>query len=159
MKICFIFFTYAIRKYLDQKCLHVLVWSLVMSKSHFCNSLYASMPNYIPRKLQSDIYIWSARLIYSLPTRVPTTSYLIELYWLSVKARIEIKIICLLAFKVLKFGKPRYLGDLLNLKNVHAGLGLRTSDNLFLIVDVKNNIGAFCFSFLRKHFHILTFTF
>ena len=51
---------YAIKKYLDRKCLHVLVHSLVISKIDCCNSLYVSLPNYVLRKMQS------ARLIYSL---------------------------------------------------------------------------------------------
>ena len=94
---------YAISKYLDQKSLHVLVHSLVISKIDYCNSRYVSLPNYVLRKLQSVINR-SARLIYSLPSRVPTTSYLIELHWLPFKARIRFKI-CLLAFNPLTPGK------------------------------------------------------
>ena len=93
---------YAIRKYLDGNCLHVLVHPLAISKIDYCNSLYVSLPNYLLRKLQSVINR-STRLIYSLPPRVSATSYLIELHWLLVNARIEFKI-CLLAFKALKFG-------------------------------------------------------
>ena len=102
---------YAIRKYLDKRCLQTLVNSMVMSRIDYCNSLYIGLPNYLLRKLQT-IMNRSARLIYSLPPRVPTTRYLIELHWLPVKARIEFKI-CLEAFKTLKFGEPKYLSDLL----------------------------------------------
>ena len=122
---------YAIRKFLDRKCLQVLVHSLVIPKIDYCNSLYVSLSNYVLRKLQS-VANRSARLIYSLPPSVPTTSssYLTELHWLSVKARIEFKI-CVLAFEALKLGKPKYLADFLNLQNVHMGMGLRTSDDPF----------------------------
>ena len=68
--------------------MHVLVYSLVISKIDYCNSLFDSLPNYLLRKLQSFINR-SARLIYSLPPRVPTTSYLIDLDWLPVKVKIE----------------------------------------------------------------------
>ena len=118
---------YAIKKYLDSKCLHLLVHSLVISKIDHCNSLYIGLPNYLLRKLQSVINR-SVRLLCSLPPQVPTTQYLIELHWLPVKARIEFKI-CLLAFKALKFGQPRYLANLLSLQIVQLDMGLRTSDD------------------------------
>ena len=70
---------YASRKYLDRKCLHVLVHSLVVSKTDYCNSFVISLPNYVLRKLQLVINR-SAKLIYSLPPWVLTTSYLIELH-------------------------------------------------------------------------------
>ena len=84
---------------MDQKCLQVLVHSLVISKTDCCNSLYVSLLNYLLRKLQS-VENRSARLIYSLPPQVPTTSYLIEFKT------------CLLASKALKFDEPKYLADL-----------------------------------------------
>ena len=67
---------------MDRKYLQALVHLLVISEINYCNSLYVSLPNYLLRKLQSVVNR-SARLIYSLPT----TSYLIELHWLPVKAR------------------------------------------------------------------------
>ena len=82
----------------------------------YCNSFYISRPNYLLRNLQSVVNR-STRLIYSLSPQVPTTPYVIKLHWLPVRARIEFKI-CLLAFKVLKYGEPRYLAD--NFQNVHV---------------------------------------
>ena len=79
-------------------------------KTDYCNSLYVSLPNYLLRKLHSLINR-SATLIYSLPLQVPTTSYLLELLRLPVKARIEFKI-CRLAFKSLKFDEPRHLAGI-----------------------------------------------
>ena len=35
----------------------------------------------------------------------------------------------MLAFKTVKFDKPTYLANLLNLQKVHLGMGLRTSDD------------------------------
>ena len=74
-----------------------------------------------------------ARLIYSLPHWVLAASHLIELHWLPVKARNEFKI-CLLTFKALTFGEPRYLVDLFN---VHVGMGLRTFDDPFQLYVLR----------------------
>ena len=65
---------YAIRKFLDRKCLRVLVHSLVVSKIDYYHSLYVSLPNYLRSKLQSVINK-SARLMYSLPPLFSTASY------------------------------------------------------------------------------------
>lgn len=126
---------YAIRKYLDKKCLHSLVYSLVISRIDYCNSLYIGLPNYLLRKLQT-IMNRSARLIYSLPPRVPTTRYLIDLHWLPIKARIEFKM-CLVAFKALKFGEPKYLSGLLVRQSSGSGVDLRSSDDPFRLVEPR----------------------
>ena len=63
---------YAIRKLSDRKCLQVLVHSLVISRIDYCDSFFVSLPNYLPRKLQSLVNR-SARLIFSLHPWVPTT--------------------------------------------------------------------------------------
>ena len=55
----------------------------------------------------------SARLIFSVAPRVPTTQFLIKLHWLPIKARIEFKI-CLIAFKALRFGQLKYIADMLS---------------------------------------------
>lgn len=125
---------YAIRKYLDIKCLNTLVYSLILSRIDYCCSLYAGLPNYLLRKLQS-IMNRAARLIYFLPPRTPTTRYLIELHWLPIKARIEFKI-CLLAFKALRFGEPRYLSDLL-VRQGGGFVALRSSDDPFRLVEPR----------------------
>ena len=86
----------------------------------------------------------SARLIYSLPPRVPTTRYLIELHWLPIKARIEFKI-CLVAFKALRFGEPKYLSDLLVCQSAGLGVDLRSSDDPFRLVEPRA-ISECCFA-------------
>ena len=77
-----------------------LVHSLIVSRVDYCNSLYLGLPNHLLKKLQS-IMNKSARLIFSVAPRVPTTRFLIKLHWLPIKARIEFKI-CLVVFKALK---------------------------------------------------------
>ena len=42
-----------------------------------------------------------------------------------------------MAFKVPKFGEPRYLADLLNLQNVHVDVGFRTFDDPFRLEMLK----------------------
>ena len=37
----------------------------------------------------------------------------IKLHWLPIKARIEFKI-CLIVFKALRFGQPKYIADMLS---------------------------------------------
>ena len=53
----------------------------------------------------------SARLIFSVAPRVPTTRFLIQLHWLPIKSRIEFKI-CLIIFTALRFGQPKYIADM-----------------------------------------------
>ena len=130
---------YSIRKYLDRDSLRTLVHSLVITRIDYCNSLYLGLPNYSLKKLQS-ILNRAARLICFLPPRVPTTPYLIDLHWLPIKARIEFKI-CLLAFKALKFGEPKYLADLLVLQSTVSIRNVRTSVDPYRLVEPRAVMG------------------
>ena len=62
-------------------------------------------------------------------TKVPTTSSLIELHWLPLKARIEFKI-CLITFKALKFNQSSYIRELLSFSSHESTLGVRSADDL-----------------------------
>ena len=95
---------YMIKDFVNTKNLITLVHSLIMSNVDYFNSLFIRLPNVILKKVQS-VLNKTARLIFNLPPRVPTTSSLIELHWLPFKARIEFKI-CLITFKALKFNQP-----------------------------------------------------
>ena len=70
----------------------------------------------------------AARLIFNLSPRVPTTTSLIELHWLPLKARIGFKI-CLNTFKALKFNQPSYIRELLPFSSHESTLGLRSADD------------------------------
>ena len=89
-----------------------LVHSLVLSRVDYCNSLFVGLPKYLLRKIQS-ILNRAARLIFSAPPRTPTTPFLVELHWLPITARIEFKL-CLMTYKVIKSGEPKYLAELLS---------------------------------------------
>ena len=67
-------------------------------------------------------------LIFSVAPRVPTTRFLIKLHWLSIKARIEFKI-CLIVFKALRFGQPKYIADMLSPPVTISHLTLRSDDD------------------------------
>ena len=99
-----------IKDFVNRKNLVTLVHSLIASKVDYCNSLFIGLPNVILKRVQS-VLNRAARLIFNLPPRVPTTSSLIELHWLPLKARIEFKI-CLITFKALKFNQPSYIREL-----------------------------------------------
>ena len=85
---------YMIKDFLNRKNLVTLVYSLIISKVDYCNSLFIGLPNVVLKKVQS-VLNRAAKLIFNLPPRVPTTSSLIGLHWLPLKARIEFKI-CLI---------------------------------------------------------------
>ena len=109
---------YMIKDFVNRKNLVTLIHSLIISKVDYCNSLFIGLPNVILKKVQSVLHR-AVRLIFNLP-RVPTTSSLIELHWLPLKARIEFKI-CLITFKALKFNQPSYIRELLSFSS-HEGL-------------------------------------
>ena len=67
-------------------------------------------------------------MVFSLPPRTPTTPYLIELHWLPVTVSIEFKL-CLLAYKVLKFGEPKYLVELFTPQDRNLGMSLRSDSD------------------------------
>ena len=92
-----IFNLYMIKDFVNRKNLVTLVHSLIISKVDYCNSMFIGLPNVTLKKVQSFLNR-AARLIFDLPPRFPTTSSLIELHWLPLKARIEFKI-CLITFK------------------------------------------------------------
>ena len=69
------------------KVIHVLVHSLVISKTDYCNSLHVSLSNYLLRKLQSTV-----------DRSVSQTHLLALLSCTGFLSRIEFKI-CTLAFK------------------------------------------------------------
>ena len=91
----------------------------------------SGVPNVILKKVQS-VLNKAARFIFNLPPRVPTTSSLIELHWLPLKARNEFKI-CLTTFKALKFNQPSYIRELLLFSSHEPTLGLRSADDPYCL--------------------------
>ena len=77
-----------------------------------------------------------ARLIFSVVPRVPTTRFLIKLHWLPIKARIEFKI-CLIVFKALGFGQPKYIADMLSPPVTISHLTLRSDDDPYRLHEPR----------------------
>ena len=127
---------YMIMDFVNRKNLVTVVHSLIVSKVDYCNSLFIGLPNVILRKVQS-VLNRAARLIFNLPSRVPTTTSLIELHWLPLKARIEFKI-CLTAFKALKFNQPSHIRELLSFSSHESTLGLQSADDPYRLHEPRN---------------------
>ena len=111
----------------NRKNLVTLVHALIVSKVDYCNSLFIGLPNVILERVQS-VLNRVARLIFNLPPRVPTTSSLIELHWLPLKARIEFKM-CLITFEALKFNQPSYIRELLSFSSHESASGLQSAED------------------------------
>ena len=126
---------YMIKDSVNRKNLVTLVNSLIISKVDYCNSLFTGLPNVILKKVQS-VLNRTARLIFNLPPRVSTTSSLIELHWLPLKARIKFKI-CLITFKALKFNQPSYIRKLLSFSSHESTLGLQSADDPYCLHEPR----------------------
>ena len=100
-----------IRKYLNEDSAKILVMNHVISRLDYCNFIYNNLPNALLKKLQ-NVQNKAARLIKGIRIRDRITPVLIDLHWLPIKARIEYKI-CLLTYKALRNGEPKYLRDCL----------------------------------------------
>ena len=111
---------------MNRKNLVTLVHSLI---------LFIGLPNVILKKVQS-VLNRAARLIFNLPPRVPTTSSLIGLHWLPLRAIIEFKV-CLITFKALKFYQPSYIRELLSFSYRESTLGLRVQMTLIVCTNLE----------------------
>ena len=126
---------YMIKDFVNTKNRVTLVHSLILSKVDYCNSLFIRLANVILKRVQS-VLNRAARLIFSLLPRVPTTSSLIDLHWLPLKARIEFKI-CLITFKTLKFNQPSYIRELLSFSSHVSTSGLRSADDPYCLHEPR----------------------
>ena len=120
---------------MNRKNLVTLVHSLIISKVDYCNYLLIGLPDVILKKVQS-VLNKAAKLIFNLPPRVPTTSSLIELHWLPLKARIEFKI-CLITFKAVKFNQPSCIRELLSFSSHESTLGLQSADDPYRLHEPR----------------------
>ena len=102
-----------ISKFLNKSSILKLVHGLILSKIDFCNSIFYDLPDCDLRSLQLVLNS-AVRLVVGLPrfSREHMSPFLIDLHILPVKARIIYKI-CLLTYKALHSGEPKYLAELL----------------------------------------------
>ena len=138
---------------MNRKNLDTLVYSLIVSKVNYCNSLFIGLPNVILKRIQS-VLNRAARLIFNLPPTVPTTSSLIELHRLPLKARIEFKI-CLITFKALKCNQPSYIRELLSFSSHESTSGLRSADDPYRLHEPRaigeRGFANCSFSYIAPH--------
>jgi len=87
-----------------------LVYSLVLTRLEYGNSVLAGLPVYLVRRLQS-VQNAAARLTYHLRRSDHITDALVCLHWLRVPERVQYKI-AILVYKVLHGLAPQYLGPL-----------------------------------------------
>ena len=136
-----------IAKYHDKDTKMKLVQGLILSRVDFCNSLLFVLPDCDLRMLQVAINS-AARIVAGMPrfSHEHITPVLIDLYILPVRARIKYKI-CLLAHKALKSGEPKYLADLLNLRQTLPSL--RNTSVRLLEVPIISRLTSSdrCFSY------------
>ena len=146
---------YMIKDFVNRKNLVTLVHSLIISKVDYCNSFFSGLSNVILKKVQS-VLNRAAKLIFNLPPRVPTTSSLIELHWLPLKARIEFKI-CLITFKALKFNQPSYIRELLSFSSHGSTLDLRSADDPYRLHEPRaigeRGFANRSFSYIAPHIY------
>ena len=99
----------------------------------FCNSSYCDLPNKDFRSLQALIKS-SAQVVKRIShwSYERVTPIIKELNFLSFKARIMYKI-CLLIYKTVYIGDPKYLADILLQRNSPGSLHIRSSTNRRLV--------------------------
>ena len=128
-----------IRPSLDKNSAIVLANALVHSKLDYCNSLLSGLPNTSIIRLQ---YVQNslARVVCNTTKFHSHTATLLKgLHWLPIPERIKFKIASL-TFKVINFGKPSYLAELIT--SYQPSRSLRSSGtNLLSIPDIRSSIG------------------
>ena len=134
-----------IRKYLNEDTLKMLMYNHIMSRLDYCNSLYYELPNVLLKKLQS-IQNKAARLIRKISLRERITPVLIDLHWLPIKARIIYKI-CLLTYKALKFGEPKYLRKHIIPFELETNIITRHAADRHRLYEPRGNKGAIARTF------------
>ncbi len=100
-----------IRPFLSEHATQLLVQALVLSRLDYCNSLLAGLPASSIKPLQL-IQNAAARLIFNEPKRTHITHLFINLYWLSIAARIKFKAL-MFAYRPTSDSAPLYLNSLL----------------------------------------------
>ena len=115
----------------------MLIHNHVISRLDYCNLIYHKLPNILLKKT-SNIRNRAARLIKIIPLRERITPALMELHWLPMKARIIYKI-CLLIYKALKFGEPKYLYEYLVPFELETSVTIRHASDRHRLFEPRTN--------------------
>ena len=119
----------AIRGALTMKSAERLIHALVFSRLDFCNSLLAELPERTLRKLQT-VQNAAARILTCTSRYEHITPIRYRLHWLPVAFRVKYKVL-LLVYKALNNAAPDYISELIQRRNIRAGL--RSSDEVQLV--------------------------
>ena len=103
-----------LRRYLSLEACQVLIHSLVFSHFDYCNSLLYGLPECGIGKLQRVQNI-AAKLVVNLGKSDSPQLALFRLHWLSIRFRLDYKIV-LLMYKCHKGKAPKYLCELLKIE-------------------------------------------
>ena len=103
-----------IRKYLSQESTRILVHDFIIGRIDYCKGLLFGLPSVHRRKLQR-LQNAASRLISNVPRYSQNTLVLSSLHWPPVKFRTDLKIL-LVTFKAIYDHAPRYLIDLITIK-------------------------------------------
>ena len=123
-----------IRKYLSRRSTETLIHAFVSSRVDYCNSLLYGSPAYQLKKVQR-VQNAAARLILLESKYCYVRPLVYNLHWLSVKLRIDFKIL-LLTYKAINGLAPFYLHQLISLKEA-CKYKLRSDCDGLLLNPVK----------------------
>ena len=163
-----------IRKYLSQECTNdknectrILVQDFIIGRIDYCKGLLFGLPSVHRRKLQR-LQNAAPRLISNVPRYSQKALVLSSLHWLPVNFPTDLKIL-LVTFKAIYGHSPRYLIDLITIKeqpwyNLGSARGLKKTledlalscaapnlwNNLPLHIRLENSFERFK-SFLKTH--------
>ena len=135
----------AIRGCLSKSSAEKLIHAFVMTKLDFCNSLLASLPQKLIKKVQR-LQNAAARIVNKTPQRDHITPVLRQLHWLPVRERIDYKV-ALLTWLCINDEAPQYLKELLTF---HVPTrNLRSAEEQLLVMTVpRTAIGRRAFSYV-----------
>ena len=116
-----------IRNILNEDTTHTLVLGLVMSHLDYCNTIFYGLPEMDLKRLQRVQNV-AVKLVLNKSHRDSVTKCMVHLHWLSIKSRIDYKILTL-THKCVHGEAPKYLTDLIT-KCVVRWEGLRSAEKV-----------------------------
>ena len=139
-----------IRKHVSLSTAVSLANALVISKLDYCNSLFTDIREKDLMKLQR-VQNCLARIVHRAPRFSPSAPLRSSLHWLPINERIDFKV-GLIAYKTLSCGMPKYIHDLLTIRN--SGKNLRTDNGKCLEVPkgIRTAAGSRAFSVYAPKF-------
>ena len=120
----------------------ILANSLVHSKIDYCNSLLFDLPDASIMRLQRVQNSLARVVCNSTKRQAHSIDLLKSLHWLPISERIKYKI-AVLTFKVLQYGQPSYLADLISFYKPTCSLHFL----LLAVPDIRTAMGRRSFSY------------